>query len=717
MSDPSALASSLAATSLAWAPLLDWSLLGPLLGLAAATLLLGLVRRARGILWRALVLALLALALLNPSLVHEQRQALPDVALVVVDQSPSQALGQRRARTATAAAELERRLAGLPDLELRTVHVGGADPATDPAAGAGAAAAEPLSETRLFEAVERALADVPRQRRAGVVLITDGQVHDVPTDPATAAAYGPVHTLLTGERGEADRRLSIVSAPSFGIVGKPVTLTFRVDDLGAPKTAPDQPLATAAVTVRRNGAEPEVLTVPLGRELPLELTLDHGGANVVELVVEPGPHELTLANNRAAAVINGVRDRLRVLLVSGEPYPGERTWRNLLKADPSVDLVHFTILRPPEKQDGTPIRELSLIAFPIRELFEVKLDEFDLIIFDRYRRPAVLPLRYLDNIARYVEHGGALLEASGPADSGVFSLFETPLGAVLPAEPTGEDWIGGFRPAVTEPGQRHPVTAGLAGSDPAGPGWGRWFRLNQVQQRRGVTLLTGPGARPLLILDRVGQGRVAQLTSDQIWLWSRGVEGGGPQAELLRRLAHWLMKEPALEEDDLRASVDGQRITLERRSLDDELPPLTVTTPSDHSRTLALTPAGPGRAGAVINADEPGLWRFADGSHTALAVVGATTVPEQSDLRTTPDLLAGVTAATGGGVVWLADGEHLDLRRTKPERARSGRGWLGFPAHGDYQVTGLSETPLVPASGLLLLTLAALLLAWRREGR
>ena len=109
-----------------------------------------------------------------------------------------------------------------------------------------------------------------------------------------------------------------------------------------------------------------------------------------------------MQNNRAIAVIEGIRDRLRVLLVSGEPHPGERTWRNLLKADASVDLVHFTILRPPEKQDGTPIKELALIAFPTRELFVDKLDQFDLIIFDRYRRQAVLPMAYLHNVADYV---------------------------------------------------------------------------------------------------------------------------------------------------------------------------------------------------------------------------------------------------------------------------------------------------------------------------
>ena len=132
------------------------------------------------------------------------------------------------------------------------------------------------------------------------------------------------------------------------------------------------------------------------------------------MAVAPLDGEIALQNNRTVIATEGIRDRLQVLLVSGEPHPGERTWRNLLKADASVDLVHFTILRPPEKQDGTPVKELSLIAFPTRELFVEKLSEFDLVIFDRYERRGILPTVYLNNVVDYVRAGGAVLVASGP---------------------------------------------------------------------------------------------------------------------------------------------------------------------------------------------------------------------------------------------------------------------------------------------------------------
>src|SRR5262249_42721836 len=204
-----------------------------------------------------------------------------------------------------------------------------------------------------------------------------------------------VHALITGHREGRARRVALVTAPRFGIVGQTQTITFRVEDQGGPGGA-------AQVTVRRDGEPVESRNVRVGANSSITVPIPHAGPNIVEIEASPLEGELTTVNNRAVVSIDGVRDKLRVLLVSGEPHAGERTWRNLLKSDASVDLVHFTILRPPEKQDGTPINELSLIAFPTRELFQQKINEFQLIIFDRYARQGVLPIIYFDNIARYV---------------------------------------------------------------------------------------------------------------------------------------------------------------------------------------------------------------------------------------------------------------------------------------------------------------------------
>ncbi|MBO0739693.1 MAG: hypothetical protein J2P48_24665, partial [Alphaproteobacteria bacterium] len=448
------------AFTLASAPLLPWWAIAALTGACALCLGFGVLRGARGLVWRGLAALILLAALVNPSVIEEKRAPQRDTAIIVVDDSPSQRIGDRQRVTEQALATLKDRLAHQRDLDVRVVRAG------QPQTGAGD------DGTRLFTALSRAMSDIPHQRLAGIVMITDGQVHDVPAgDPkAAAAALGaPVHVVLSGRPGEADRRLVVTQAPSFGLVGKEAQLKIRVEDLPESSAGQqDGSSGQATVTLRKDGGAPQQIAVPVGRDFPVTLPIDHGGPNILELSVNPGPHELTLDNNHSVVVVNGVRDRLRVLLVSGEPHAGERVWRNILKSDPSVDLVHFTILRPPEKQDGTPIRELSLIAFPIRELFDVKLDQFDLIIFDRYSRRGVIPQAYLENVARYVRRGGAFLEAAGPSFGTPLGMSRSPLGAILPAEPTGNVFEEGFKPQLTDVGRRHPVSEDLPGAGPPG---------------------------------------------------------------------------------------------------------------------------------------------------------------------------------------------------------------------------------------------------------
>ncbi len=689
--------------SIAWSPLLPSTVMIALGVATLLVLLLVLWRRAPGAWWRVLGAGVLLLALANPSLIEEERDPLDDIALIVVDESPSQRVEPRPEQNQAALAHLTETLEGISDLDTRVVRV------------AGGGLGEDQQGTRLFSALRQALSTVPRQRVGGVIVVSDGQIHDVPDNLDALGFDAPIHLLLTGREEERDRRIVITHAPRFGIVGRELTLKFQVDAL--PDRDSREPVV---VTLRQDGGPPRILQVPTGVEQEVTFGLKRRGGSIIELEAEAGPEELTLINNRTAVEVNGVRDRLRVLLVSGEPHGGERAWRNILKSDPSVDLVHFTILRPPEKQDGTPIRELSLIAFPTRELFEVKLDEFDLIIFDRYRRRGVLPTIYLDNIARYVEKGGALLEAVGPTFATPLSLYRTPLGRILPAEPSGNIFEEGFRPALTELGRRHPVTAALPGSDDGpngGPSWGRWFRQIDVYPAAGATVMNGIGGRPLLILERVGEGRVAQIMSDHMWLWSRGFEGGGPQAELLRRVAHWLMKEPDLEEEDLRATVNGNRLEVQRRSLDLDLPPIRVTLPSGAVEQLTLQAGPDGKSVAVMEVTESGLYRASDGERTALAAVGPLNPAEFEDLRATAERLEPLVDESGGAVVKLAAQGLPDLRRVKPGRDRHGRDWIGLQANGGYVVTGVAQAPLLPAILVLLLTIGGIMMAWWREGR
>ena len=687
---------------------LDFAPVLPLWLLAAAALLAllalapALWRGARGTFWRALTFALVLLALANPRLVEESRETRPDIALLVVDRSDSAALGTRPAQVEAARREVEARAARLPDLELRTVEV--------PEAG--------NQGTRLFAAIERALAEIPRARLSGVIALTDGQAHDI---PAAAPFDAPFHALMPGRAGETDRRLRVIEAPGFGIVGREVEIRVAVDDLGVPNAQ-----GAARLTIRRDGESPRAESVPVGRDHRIMVPIQRGGPTVVEIEAEARPGEVSTRNNRQVVTINGVRDRLRVLLVSGEPHAGERTWRRLLKADPNVDLVHFTILRPPEKDDLTPLNELALIAFPVRELFQVKLRDFDLIVFDRFSNRGILPAAYLRNIADYVRGGGALLMSTGPEFSGPVSLALTPLGAVLPARPSGRQNIvaeGAFRPRVSALGLRHPVTEGLTGAntEQAEAQWGRWYRHLRADARSGSTVMEGPDGAPLLVLDRVGEGRVALLLSDHIWLWSRGHDGGGPQQEVLRRIAHWLMRETELEEEDLTARIEAGRLTVTRRSLAEGPPPeITVTAPDGSVTRARPEEAGGGRATLSLPAGQPGVWQANDGRRSAFAASAAANPLEVADLRADAEKLRPLLAGTGGAARYLGDRAAPavpELRRVAPGRDVAGAGWIGLRRNGDHTVTGISALPLLPPWLALALVLGAAIMAWRREGR
>jgi hypothetical protein len=672
----------------------------------------GLLRRSRGAWLRAVAALALLLALTNPVLLNEDREPLSTIVALVVDQSASQSLDGRDKTTAAAEAALKDRLAAFHNIEVRTVEAGG------PNGG------PPVDGTQLFGPLATALADVPPERVGGVIMLTDGQVHDIPDSRAALPPAAPLHVLLSGHDNERDRRIVIDNAPRFGIVNEKQTIKFRViDDGGGPPGA-------VRVTVNRDGDPLSVVSVTPGVESELTVDIPHGGPNILEFEAATLPGELTAINNRAVVDIEGIRENLRVLLVSGEPHAGERTWRNLLKSDASVDLVHFTILRPPEKQDGTPINQLSLIAFPTRELFSEKIDQFDLIIFDRYQRRGVLPLLYFDNIARYVRDGGALLVAAGPDYAQVGSLYDTPLAPVLPVAPTGKVISEPYHARVTDLGQRHPVTRDLPGSQSDPPHWGRFFRLIDVDQPQGSVVMKGAENKPLLVLERQDKGRVALLLSDDTWLWARGYEGGGPHVDLLRRLAHWLMKEPDLEEEALRAKARGGELTVERQTMADTTTPVTITKPSGATETLTLAATEPGLWRATMKADEIGLYRVEQGDKRAFANVGPVNPREFIDVRSTADKLKPLVDETHGRITRMADASgNLTLPRIVPMRSgvtMGGSDWIGIRTTDASVLKGISRVPLFYGfvglfgiAGLFgLLALVGLPFAtWIREGR
>jgi len=687
--------------SLSFTPLLPWPVLAVLGLVALAMAVLAVLARGRTALLRALVLALVLAALANPALVHEDREPVKDIAAVVIDRSGSQALGDRPQVTDQVRAELQRRFGSLTNIEPRFIDV--------PDAGEGD------DGTKLFAALGQALADVPPERLAGVVMVTDGVVHDIPQNLAQLGIKAPLHVLVTGHADERDRQIKLLEAPRFGIVGKDLTIRAEVMERGG--------TGHAVVVTRRDGEEIDRRDVPTGRPFDLSTRIEHGGQNVVEIEVDPLPNELTTVNNRAVLPIEGIREKLRVLLVSGEPHQGERTWRNLLKSDANVDLVHFTILRPPEKQDGTPISELSLIAFPTRELFVQKIKDFDLIIFDRYANQSVLPQAYFDNIVRYVREGGALLIAAGPEYAGAASLARTRLAGILPGDPDGRVVERPYKATPTQTGKRHPVTRDLPGSDASPPAWGDWLRIVQARLRPGIEpILSGADNLPLLALSREDKGRVALLLSDHAWLWARGYQDGGPYLDLLRRLAHWLMKEPALEEEALRAQTTGhgREVRVERQTMADTAEPVTVTGPTGKVTTLTLKPSEPGLFTATFDAQSLGLHTLRSGNLVAFVSVGPANPRELADVFSDTERLRAVSEGSGGSVRRLSDASGaLQVPRLQSLRGGrlSGGDWIGFRPSDSANIRGVEVYPLALGLAALAALAAAVLAMWLVEGR
>jgi hypothetical protein len=670
--------------------LIPFPLLMILAAIGIAVVLYARYLGLRGWPFRMLAVGFILLALSNPSLRIEERQGLSDIVLIVVDETSSHGLAERAAQTDLVLNQLQERISNENrDIEILRVKDG-----------------EKNSGTLIFSEIRQALSDIPTNRLGGIFIISDGQAHEsflgFPIDV-------PVHHIVIGEKRRFDRKLSVLNAPAFGIIGESVPMVLRVDDLDNEENAQSQ---SARIYARVGSGRIIEFSVPIGEDTELRVNVGNAGQNIIEFWIDPLKDELTDQNNRSVVVVNGVRDRLRVLLVSGAPHPGGRVWRNLLKSDSSVDLVHFTILRPPAKQDGVPVSELSLIAFPTRELFMEKIDDFDLIIFDRYKRRGILPRSYFENIARYVRDGGAILVAAGPDFASANSIYRSPLQDVLPAAPSARVIEERYVPAVTDLGDRHPVTRGLPQQD----NWGAWLRQIELIPERGQTLMTGVDGRALLTLDRVGTGRVALLASDHAWLWYRGYEEGGPQQEFLKRLAHWLMKEPELEEESITVTIEGEKVEVRQQSLSETLEPANMRTPNGAISVINMEPSGPGEFAGAFVTPEQGIFEIRSNGIQRVFAKGAANPIEFFDPRPSLDVLAPLVSATKGAQIWALDGLPT-IRETRSGRIAAGRNWMGVVKNNAFATLGVRQSPLLPPWLYLLLALGTAVLGWLREGR
>jgi uncharacterized membrane protein len=694
-----------------------------------------LVKRGKRNLWlRGLIIVGFFIVFLNPINVMQTRKSEKNEILVVLDETQSQKIDQRRAQLLTAFEQIQKDINNNPKLRMQSVRI-------RHNSLIGEKADEAFEETHLFAGLKDALSNMDKSRLGGIIIISDGQVHDLPeskddkTDINYAKLLGideniPVHALITGSDKEIDRQIIVENTPFYGITGQDAAIDIKI------LVSPTMPRLPVPVTYTVNGKNPLTRMITPDTVARFELPVEQAGHNIYQFSIPDHPSELSTRNNTKVVTINGVRDRLQVLLISGKPNHGGRMWRDILRSDASVDLVHFTILREPGKFDVAPKEELSLIEFPIKELFETKINNFDLIVFDRYGLIYLLPPNYFDNIHDFVKNGGGLLVSIGPESLDNYSIFDTSVGDALPAERTGEVINERYLPALSRLGLRHPVTAPLkrqgenstkndiASSFPldAAP----WFRQIELTPKENAqVVMNGARNSPLLILNRYEKGRVALLASDQLWLWARGFDASGPNRPLLKRSLHWLMKEPDLEENGLQVNVQGKQITLTKRSIDEKEQLITMVLPNGKSSEIRMKPKNGEAAEFVQLVEEAGIYKFFDQQNTVFAVVGNLNSPEMVDLLSTKEKLSSMIYAQGGYIERLESKGVPELRVKDNERSsmssQSGIGfasaWIGLWDRKAYSVTGTKEAPLIPSMPAFLFLFLGLVCSWVFESR
>ena len=675
--------------SLNFYPFIPINLLLILILLSLSVIFIGFKLKAPGNIFRATLICLIILSIANPTMVSENRENIPDTVALILDLSPSQNINNRKSLAQSSYNSIKTELEKINNLDIRLKTING------------------KKGSKLFEPLASMVGDISSDRVAGAIIITDGQIEDAPSILENYNFKAPVNIILTGEKEEKDRRLIIESSPRFGIVGEEIKIDIKVEDISA--NTPN-----ALVTINMNDEIEQSRSIPIGEVVTITMPLERAGITSLNIEVEPGKEELTLQNNKSVIEINAIRERLKVMLVSGEPNMGLRSWRNLLNSDPSVDLVHFTILRPPNKQDLTPVGELSLIPFPSRELFQANLNDFDLIIFDQYHLRGILPQFYLKNVVEYVVNGGALLDASGPEYAGPYSLSLSPLQNILPTEPTGDIIVQEFIPIMTKDGERHPVTANL--KDDINSNWGPWYRMVEGLTIAGNVLLEGPDARPLLVLNRVGQGRVAQILSDQSWVWTKSGANKGPQADLLRRLVHWLMKEPELEENELSAKIDNDTILITKNSLNLDKKPIISTSPDNIKEEIVLEDIGRGKQIGKILSPKEGTWKFSSGNSQISLIVGNSNSSEYLDVRATDNIVKPIVSYTSGSINWVNNEKNIPkIKQIQKNKLTDNSKNIQLIKNEKYYVKNIQQSSLTPWYFVLIFSLILLFLSWYRE--
>jgi len=471
--------------------------------------------------------------------------------------------------------------------------------------------------TRLLELLPRAATDAGAQ--SGILLFTDGITNgDQKTLDGTPALSVPVFTVGVGEtEGFTDVRIAEVRAPEFAFRGREFKIDLTVQAYGLKgKSVPlyfnrGKNLITSRPVAIDSDSFEQKITFSFN---PKEL-----GTHSFSLSIPAQPGEQITENNHKEFKVDVHRDKIRVLTLSGSPAWNYRFLRMAMKQDPLIELVSFVFLRTPTDTVDVPDNQLSLIPFPIDDIFLEELKNFDVVFFDDFSHRAYFNPVYLERVKDFVRDGGGLAMLGGfrSFDSGGYA--ESALKDVLPVELDNKGRYqtqATVRPVLTASGKVHPITRLLPDPKANEEAWAKMpplADLNQVRGARGETLLSASGdgaatGSPLLTIGRFGKGRTLALMTDDVWRWNFIAVGNRetPQnhLKLIRQAVRWLAQEPAFEQVQIRpipTSRPGEKVTIKLRVLKDDFTP----TPQASVQLRVFGPEGePSLVSATADSEE-----------------------------------------------------------------------------------------------------------------
>ncbi|HEY5998298.1 MAG TPA: glutamine amidotransferase, partial [bacterium] len=561
---------------------------------------------------------------------------------------------------------------------------------------------------------------------------------------ATGAETGggvPVVFVGVGA-GERTRDVEIAAAepPAVAFAGSPAVIAVTVRSSGyAGREVPLLLKRGEQVLVSRTLRLP-----PDGTELreSLEWTPPAPGAHALTLQVPLLDGEQIAENNRADLSFDAVRDRIRVLVVSGTPSWSYRFLRGALKGDPSLDVVSFIILRSASDAVDVPQQDLSLIPFPTQKIFMEELPNFDLLIFDNFASQPYLPSAYLEKVEEFVRGGGGFWMLGGPLSyqGGRYQL--TPLAPLLPVSlPDAPAAGGGFRdvtvrPRLTAAGRAHPFFQGLVAQGGEPPPL-QGYNVSGPAVRGAVVLaevpVEGGPAQPLVVIGRHGKGRVLSVLTDSLWDWAFEEAGRGrgsrPYLAFVRQAVRWSIGDPQLEparvEPERARVAPGEKVRARIRVLGEDFlpaasPDLSVTLKGPRGETRALAPTAEAPGVFVVEAPAPGegTWEIAAEAsargkvyaRAAAVVTAAWPLEEFRSPGLNRDALKALLAGRRGALLELGDAGDTAEALARVLRDLTGEG----AAREREEGRALAES--VPVFLLFLALLAGEWILRRRSG-